>query len=509
MDRPAGSIAAEAFASALASVRRYRPEHPSRRPAFDYSTPGASTGTPSRVAYASEVPSLRPSPSLTPPAAVSRHDHDTILAASVRIRSGEQSCRELVEQALLAVTKHDAELVAIAELTASDALYTADALDRELADGHHRGPLHGIPITVKDVIDVAGVPTRAGSAAYSDIPARDAEGVARLRAAGAVVIGKATTHEFALGVTSPQSHNPYDPSRIPGGSSGGSAIAVATGMGLGSLGTDTRASIRVPAALSGVVGLKPTYGSIPTDGVVPLSWTMDHVAPMASTVVDAALLLDALVSGRKGFAAPALAPATGCRIGLPEAAFASADAEVECLVRQAIEALVSIGCTAQPVARPHDTDLDDANAAGLIVSRCEAASFHRSLHQLVGADRSLYWQEVAEQLDEADRISASDYLDAQRLRADLANAFLACFDHVEVLAMPTSPVVAPKRDDFARYLTVLSRNAIPWSLVGFPAMSVPCGTTTSGLPVGIQFVARPGAEHQILATGAALEAALS
>lgn len=494
-ERPAGSVASEAFESALASVRHYRPEHPSRRPAFEYSFPG-DLETPSPSGW---MPRSVPS--------VGRNGRDTIVAASHRIRSGEQSCRELVEQALLAVAKYDAELVALAELTATEALETADALDADLASGRHRGPLHGIPITVKDVIDVAGVPTRAGSAAYYDVPSLDAEGVARLRAAGAIVIGKATTHEFALGVTSPQSHNPHDPSRIPGGSSGGSAIAVATGMGLGSLGTDTRASIRVPAALSGVVGLKPTYGSVPTTGVVPLSWTMDHVAPMASTVIDAAILLDALIPDRSGFAASANAPVAGCRIGLPDAAFASAESEVEQLVRQAIDALVSIGCVRQTVDRPNDADLDNANAAGLIVSRCEAATFHRSLHQLVGADRSLYWEEVAEQLDEADRITALDYLDAQRLRADLAATFLACFDHADVLAMPTSPAVAPKRDDFARYLTVLSRNAIPWSLVGFPAISVPCGMTAAGLPVGIQFVARPGAEHQILAIGAALEQA--
>src|SRR5947208_7862884 len=159
--------------------------------------------------------------------------------------------------------------------------------DDEAASVAFRGPLHGIPVTVKDVIDVSGAPTRAGSAAFHRRAAVDATGVARLRAAGAIVLAKVATHEFALGVTTPQSRNPHDPTRIPGGSSGGSAIAVATGMGLASLGTDTRASIRVPAALSGVVGFKATYGTVPTDGLVPLSWTMDHVAPMAVTVGDA------------------------------------------------------------------------------------------------------------------------------------------------------------------------------------------------------------------------------
>ena len=166
--------------------------------------------------------------------------------------------------------------------------------------GRWRGPLHGIPVTVKDIIDVAGVPTRCGSAAYHDVPEVDAVGVARLRAAGAIVLAKVSTHEFALGVTTPQSRNPHDQTRIPGGSSGGSAIAVSTGMGLASLGTDTRASIRVPAALSGVVGFKPTYGSVPTGGVVPLSWTMDHVAPITSSVADAALWSTSSRAGTDG-----------------------------------------------------------------------------------------------------------------------------------------------------------------------------------------------------------------
>ena len=210
------------------------------------------------------------------------------------LADGSVSVRHVVEESLTAIERRDPELLAIVTLLADQALAEADVLDAELRDGSPRRPLHGIPITVKDVIDVAGVETRCGSAAYLDVPTADAVAVARLRAAGAIVIAKTSTHEFALGVTNPQSRNPCDPTRIPGGSSGGSAIAVATGMGLGSLGTDTRASIRVPAALSGTVGFKPTFGRVPTGGVVSLSWTMDHVAPMAVTVADAARLMDVL-----------------------------------------------------------------------------------------------------------------------------------------------------------------------------------------------------------------------
>jgi aspartyl-tRNA(Asn)/glutamyl-tRNA(Gln) amidotransferase subunit A len=424
-------------------------------------------------------------------------------AAAADLRAGRVTSVELVEQALLAVEKHDGELGAVVHLMAASARAEAAALDDEAGRGHWRGPLHGIPVTVKDVIDVAGAPTRAGSAAYDDLPAADAESVARLRSGGAVILAKVSTHEFALGVTTPQSRNPHDPARIPGGSSGGSAIAVSTGMGLGSLGTDTRASIRVPAALSGVVGLKATYGTIPTAGVVPLSWTMDHVAPMAATVADAAILLDALRAD-----APPVAPWAGCdvaglRVGVPDATFDGAEPGVIACVQVAIAALADLGCHVAPARRPSPDDLDAANSAGLLVSRCEAAAFHRGR----GTDRSRCWDEVAEQLDAALGVAAVDYLDAQRLRAELAEGLLAVFADHDVLAMPTVPIVAPLTADFARHLLLLSRNAIPWSFTGFPALSVPCGWS-AGLPVGLQLVAPHGREDLLVAVGSAVERAV-
>jgi aspartyl-tRNA(Asn)/glutamyl-tRNA(Gln) amidotransferase subunit A len=346
--------------------------------------------------------------------------------------------------------------------------------------------------------------TRCGSDAYELLPAADAGSVARLRAAGAIVVGKVTTHEFALGVTSPQSRNPYDVTRIPGGSSGGSAISVATGMVLGSLGTDTRASIRVPAALSGVVGLKPTFGSVPTDGIVPLSWSMDHAAPMARTVRDAALLLDVL-AGANGKLAPwSGAAVDGWRLGAPVDAFAGCEPAVADAVHVALGVLRSLGCTIDELASPASSDFADANAAGLFVSRCEAATFHRS----IGGDLDRYWPEVGGQLAAAAGVAATDYLDAQRLRADLGDRMLRLFDDHDLLVMPTVPVVAPPVADFARYLMVLSRNAIPWSFLGFPAVSVPCGVDADGLPVGIQFVGPPHHDGPVIAMGAALERAL-
>lgn len=426
--------------------------------------------------------------------------------------AGRTSCAALVDAALDAVERRDRDLHAVVALLADDAAEQARALDAELAAGEPLRPLHGVPITVKDVIDVAGVATRCGSEAYHDVPAIDASGVARLRAAGAVVLAKVSTHEFALGVTSPQSRNPHDPTRIPGGSSGGSAIAVSTGMGLGSLGTDTRASIRVPAALSGVVGFKPTLGRVPTTGVVSLSWTMDHVAPMATTVGDAARLLAVLLDDRSVLPTGGDAAADvrarfpdALTIGLPTASLAGAEPDVEAAVRSTLDGLAAHGHRVAPLSTPSRADLDDANALGLLISRTEAATFHRSL----GTDLDRCWVEIADQLRAAADIPAVDYLDAQRARAVLAERFLALFADHHVLAMPTSPVTAPTLDSFADYLMVLSRNAIPWSLVGFPAVSIPCGRSAEGLPIGIQLVAPPGGEATLVSVGRLVEAVVA
>ncbi len=231
---------------------------------------------------------------------------------------------------------------------------------------------------------------------------------------------------------------------------------------------------------------------------------MDHVATMATTVEDAALLLDSLRSPDRPPVAPwAGAAVRGLRVGVPASAFAGADVMVATQVNAALTVLGELGCLVTASERPSAHDLEAANAAGLIISRCEAAAFHRAL----GADRSLYWEEVGDQLDAADDVRAIDYIDAQRQRAELVQALLSLFDDFDVLAMPTAPVVAPPVADFADHLLLLSRNAIPWSLVGFPAVSVPCGRPGS-LPVGLQLVARPWREDVLVALGTALAEAL-
>lgn len=479
--RIGGSIARAAFDDAVGFVTSHHPARARERVPFDHVVP-----TPPAVAA---VPGDAPSAGT----------HGPLVAALEDLRAGEVRSTELTRDSLEAVAARNDELGALVWVDEEGALAAAAALDEAAAAGAPLGPLHGVPLTVKDVIDVAGMPTRCGSAVYHDLPEVDAVGVARLRAAGAVIIGKAATHEFALGVTSPQSRNPFDTSRIPGGSSGGSVAAVMSGMGVGSLGTDTRASIRVPAALSGAVGFKPTLGRIPTDGVVSLSWTMDHVAPMARTVGDAATLLDVLLADGRDLAATPGGVA-GLRIGVAHAGFADATPELAEVVHTTIDRLGAAGAKVSPSARPTTEDLELANAAGLIVSRAEAATLHRGL----GLDLDDYWEEVGDQLRCAMDLRAVDYLDAQRLRGELAAGLSAAFDEHDVLVMPTAPVLAPPVDDFAAYLMLLSRNAIPWSFVGFPAISVPCGWV-DGLPVGLQIVAPPDREDLLVAVGKVVE----
>lgn len=484
--RPVGSRAREAFREARERMAGYRPD-PFRRPGIDVAPPPVGRGIP---APGDADPSGEPDPGTV---------HGALRAQD----AGMLTAAELVERSLEAAGR-TGHLMGVVHLDADGARADAAVCDAARAAGRSLGPLHGIPVTVKDVIDVGGMPTRAGSAAYAAEPRADAAGVARLRAAGAIVLGKVATHEFALGVTTPQARNPHDPERIPGGSSGGSAIAVATGVGLASLGTDTRASIRVPPALCGLVGFKPTYGRVPTDGVVTLSWTMDHVAPIAAGVADAALVLEVLAPELAGLARWGAADVAGMRVGVPDATFDGVSADVARAVRTGVDALRGLGVRVVPADRPAEADLEVANAAGLVISRAEAAVVHRDL----ALDRSLYWDETADQLAEAQTLSAMDYLTAQRMRADLTDVLLEVMRDADALVMPTTPVAAPPVTDFAEYLTVLSRNAIPWSLVGFPAMTVPCGFTAAGLPVGLQLVAAPGREAVLVALGCALERAL-
>ena len=485
----------DAFRDALVRLSRHEIAQ-TQLPAFTY-VPGPLPVPPT------------PAPGERPPAAPPASGGRSVASAATALATGAIDIAGLVDEAYDAIAARARELNAFTHVAPRETLAREiETLADEMRRGAARGPLHGIPVTVKDVIHVRGMPTSASSAVPDALPeAEDAAGVARLRAAGAIVIGKTATHEFALGVTTPQSRNPWRPDRLAGGSSGGAAIALATGMCLGALGTDTRASIRVPAALCGVVGYKPTYGLIPTDGIVTLSWSMDHAAPMAKNVEDVALLLDALADapggGGQGFHASLGRTVHGLRAGVPARALEGCAPDVASAFARALATLRDLGVEVVDLDEPNAEDFALANAAGLILSRVEAAAFHQPWRDR----RARYTEDVRDQLDEARGVSGVEYMQAQRYRADLQQRMQQLLARVDVLALPTSKVLAPRPDQSEEMLLVLSENCVPWSLLGFPAISLPCGAGEGNLPVGLELVAAPYADRTLLALSAAFESA--
>jgi aspartyl-tRNA(Asn)/glutamyl-tRNA(Gln) amidotransferase subunit A len=481
------SPTAAAYAAARADLERYQP-------AAD--VPLGLTAAP-LARRRSDVPRSLPSD----PAA---YGTGPLLDAAGALRRGEVTALELVRRSVTATEEWASGTNAVVHLDADQALTQAAVLDAEAAQGRWHGLLHGIPFTVKDNIHVAGMPTRAGSAAYLAHPSADAAAVARVRAAGGIILGKVATHEFALGVTTPQARHPRDPLRIPGGSSGGSAISVVTGMALASLGTDTRASIRVPASLCGAVGFKPTFGSVPAEGIVWLSWTMDTIGVLARATGDAACVIDVLSNGSLGLQAPEVA-VRGLRLGVPRAAFEDGAPEVVAAIRRGLDRLVDLGVELVDMVHPRPEEFEWANAAGLIVSRCEALDYHRSL----GTDWSQVWPETREQLEATAQLGVADYLRAQRFRADLARRMLLEVEsaRVDALAMPTTLVTAPPLVTAEQFFTRLSKLAIPWSIIGWPVISVPAPVARTELPVGLQLVAPPFEDATLVRLGRALEAA--
>jgi aspartyl-tRNA(Asn)/glutamyl-tRNA(Gln) amidotransferase subunit A len=372
----------------------------------------------------------------------------------------------------------------------------------------HR-PLAGMPVCIKDIVDVAGMPTTAGGAEWVRHPTEDATVVERLRDAGAIVIGKGNTNEFAAGIEGRNPHkgdchNPWDPSRMTGGSSSGPAAAVAAGMAEGSVGTDTSGSIRTPAALCGVVGIRPTRGTVPAEGVVPLAWSLDAVGPLANDVASTALMLD-VMAGRPPSPAP-LGEVDGMRLGLPTSMLALADKPVADAVEEAVEGLRAAG------AEIVDCELPDPRRAieiHRIVQTTEAAAAHASWFQ---RQRLLYAPEVVIRIEPGYSITAEHYLRAQRHRRLYTERFAAAMAGIDALVMPTSAVLAPPLE--AEEVTIRGRArrvrpalldcVAPFSQLDCPIVSVPAGLR-DGLPVGLQILARPRAEATALRVAAAVE----
>jgi len=437
------------------------------------------------------------------------------LAAELRAR--RLSPVELAETALAAIERTRATLNTFITVDAEGALAAARRAEAALASGKARGapgPLCGIPIAHKDLIATKGLRTTAGSRILGEwIPRRDAQVVRALAEAGAVSLGKTNTHEFAFGTTNDNPHygstgNPWDPSLTTGGSSGGSAAAVAAGIVPLATGTDTAGSIRIPAALCGAVGLKPTYGLVPTQGIVPLGKTFDTAGPIARTVEDAALGLEALTGVK-----PEIEKRTslkGVRIGVPEHyVFDKVDPEVEAGVRAALDVLVKLGADVRPVRIPELAQWFDI---GISIVRPEALAFHSRWFPARAGD---YGEDVARSLEAAQRISGAEYLVALERRKAFSRALRRVLDTVDFLAGPTVPMLAFENrlafqpvapgGDLPRY--ALTRLTYPYNLSRLPAISVPCARSKAGLPIGLQLAAGAYEESALLTVALAYETA--
>jgi aspartyl-tRNA(Asn)/glutamyl-tRNA(Gln) amidotransferase subunit A len=402
-----------------------------------------------------------------------------------------------VKEALEQIDALNPSLNAFITVFDATAMSEAQALDEELRQGRSRGPLHGRPVSIKDLIDVKGWPTTAASRVRQDhIAGEDAHVVVRLREAGAVIIGKCNMHEFALGTTSDESAfgpvlNPRDLSRSPGGSSGGSAAAVAAGMGWASIGTDTGGSIRIPAAACGLVGLKPTFGEISTAGVVPLSVSLDHVGPIARTVRDAWELYAVLVDAPPP--SPSPRSIRDVRIGRLGGYFLEKlHAEVRLRFEDALDRLKTAGARVTEVTLGR---IPDIATTYVNVALTEAFAFHARSLEKVPLDFS---RSIRERLEAGGRISQEDYVKSQSDRALLREAVDAALSSCDALALPTVPLpaqpvgasmaVIDSVEEPLRPLTL--RLTQLFNLTGHPAISLPCGDTSEGLPCGLQLVGR-------------------
>ncbi|HZS33705.1 MAG TPA: amidase [Methylomirabilota bacterium] len=447
----------------------------------------------------------------------------SLVEAGHAVRRGAVSPVELTRACLDRIAEVDPVIRAFASVDAEHALEAARVAEREVQAGGYRGPLHGIPVALKDNYDTVGVPTRNGSAVFADrLPGEDATAWARLRAAGAVLLGKCTMSEAAWGVDFPPVRNPWDVRRNPGLSSGGSAAAVAAGMCFMAMGSDTGGSIRIPAGLSGVVGLKPTYGRIPRSGVLPHTWSLDHAGPLTRRVEDAAVVLGVLAGHDPrdpgsaqvpvdDYVGPLARGPRGLRIGIPREHFwERLEARVESIVRQAIGELETAGAQVREVSIPH---MPAALGAVLVTEMASVTAWH-DRYLRMPERRARYTPEVRFLLDAGKFVFATDFLKAQRLRRVLADEVRSAFRGVDLLATPTLPLCAWEvrqshvelAGQSEHVLHACWRFTYPWNLTGLPALSVPCGFA-DGLPVGLQLIGKPFDEATVLRAGHAYQVA--
>ena len=436
------------------------------------------------------------------------------LATAIETR--EVSVREVVDATLDRIADRDPSLRAFTTVLGNSARVDADRADREIAAGRYRGPLHGVPVSIKDLIDLAGVPTTAASRVTGCATAEsDAPVVARLRAAGAILIGKCNLHEFAFGTTGEDSSfgqtlHPRDPNRSPGGSSGGSAVSVATGMAFATVGTDTGGSIRIPAAACGLVGLKPTFGEVSCDGVVPLGPSLDHVGPLTRCVRDARLVYHAIRDRQGGKSTPTSGVAR--TLGCPRPYFLDRlDDEVRAVFERALSRLTGANWTVENTPVRHARD---GATIYLHLVLPEAAAMHAAALERQPQD---YTPPVRLRLELGRYVLAEDYVRAQHGRAVLGREVEAALDGRDALVLPSLAIPAPPLGattvdvggETESLRGIMLRLTQLFSTTGHPAVSIPCGLTSAGLPCGLQLVGHRGQTDHLLDVAEACEAVLT
>ena len=451
----------------------------------------------------------------------------TIAEAARRIAARELSPVELVDAHLRRIEETDGRLNSFITLLVDESMVAAARAEQALVEGEEVGPLHGIPIGLKDLYDVAGVPTTVGSKILREfVPQRDAAITERFAEAGAIILGKLQLHEFALGATSVNphdgpAHNPWDTDRVTGGSSGGSGSAVAAGQCMAALGSDTGGSIRIPSTLCGIVGLKPTFGRVSRRGVYPLSHTLDTVGPMTRTVRDAALVLNVIAGHDREDPSSSARPVedytagleegvAGMRVGIPEEYFFDlVDLEVKEAVLQAARTLEGLGASVDHVSIPAFEHSIPISGTILLA---EAASVHierlRRNPDEIGAD-------VLARLLQGALTPATDYIKAQRARTVFNRQVADAMTRFDLLLAPTAPVTAPRIDETTveiggvdmPVLALLPRLTRAFNICGVPVVSVPCGFSEAGMPIGVQLAGRPFEEATVLRAAHAYEQA--
>lgn len=439
---------------------------------------------------------------------------ETITTLAPRIASGELRAERLTEDALATIARLQPSLNAFITVTGDAALADARKADREIAAGQYRGPLHGIPISLKDLIDVAGIPTTAGSKVREGrLAITDAPIVRHLKQAGAVLVGKTNLHEFAFGTTSEDSgwgpaRHPIDPTRSPGGSSGGSAIAVATGMSIASVGSDTGGSIRIPAAVCGIVGLKPGWGEISAHGVVPLSRQLDHVGPLTRSVDDAGLMYHVLRGETPADLHDDRESLFGIKLASLDGYFMDRlSQDVEAVIQAALGLIRDGGVKLSSVSLPHATDIAPIY---LHLVLADAAAYHATT---LAERPHAYTPNVRIRLEMGRHVLGEDYVRALRGRDVIRSEVDRALAAVDALVLPALSIEAPPigaatvpvKGGQEPVRSAMLRCTQPFNLSGHPAISVPCGTTAAGLPVGLQIVGKTGRTLDLLRIARAIE----